>query len=176
MSGLENHVLLTLPAVQVARHVFVCRLFFLASHGGKSFVACRGVGLSYQHVWLVRRMIVQYVASVCNQKVVSICPPSCHNTGRYCSHQRLARGVSTSLPGGVRRLEVGSVNACNLTMRAADKWESARFKAWFWSEMGWWSGKPVWLDEQGLGLLLAGSWFRSMGIFSSRPRAANAGR
>ena len=74
------------------------------------------------------------------------------------------------------RLEAGSANACNLTMRAADKWESARFKAWFWSEMGWWSGNLVWLEEQGVGIFLAVSWSCSTGIFSSRPLAANAGR
>ena len=32
-------------------------------------------------------------------------------------------------PGRFSELEVGSVNAFRLTMRAPDKWESARFQA-----------------------------------------------
>ena len=32
-------------------------------------------------------------------------------------------------PKRVRRLEAGSVNACGLTQRAAEVWESARFRA-----------------------------------------------
>jgi hypothetical protein len=51
-------------------------------------------------------------------------------------------------------LEVDSVKACRLTMRAADKWESARF----------------------LDMFLARGWFRFEGESTLRPLAANADR
>ena len=157
--------------------MFLCAVYFFpSSHGSTSLVSFRCIGLSYQDVLLVRRRIVQYVTSLCNQEVISVCPRSCHNMNRCRSRNSLARFGSTSLRQFLWRLEVGSVNACNLTMRAADKCESARFKAWFWNWMSWRSGKPVWLEEQGVGLFLAGSWSGSIGIFSSRPLAANASR
>jgi hypothetical protein len=42
--------------------------------------------------------------------------------------------------------------------------------------MSWRSGKPVWLEEQGVGVFLAVSLSSSMGIFSARPLAGNANR
>ena len=66
----------------------------------------------------------------------------------------LASRLSTSLPSLSRHLEAGSVNACGLTMRAADKWDSPRFS----------------------GRFLASSEFCQTGVVSSRPLAANAGR
>ena len=51
-------------------------------------------------------------------------------------------------------LVLGSVNACRLTMRAADKWESARFQA----------------------VCVASSFFRFRALLPLRPLAANAGR
>ncbi len=36
--------------------------------------------------------------------------------------------------------------------------------------------QPVWLEEEGPGIFLAGSWSRSMSIFSARPLAAYAHR
>jgi hypothetical protein len=42
--------------------------------------------------------------------------------------------------------------------------------------MSWRSGKPVWLEEQGVGVFLAVSLSSSMGIFSARPLAGNASR
>jgi hypothetical protein len=60
--------------------------------------------------------------------VLVVCLPVCHNLG-----WRFARSVcprcfnlaSKPFPG----LELGPVNACRLTKRAPDKWESARFQA-----------------------------------------------
>ena len=66
----------------------------------------------------------------------------------------LASCLSTSLPSLSRHLEAGSVNACGLTMRAADKWDSPRFS----------------------GRFLASSEFRQTGVVSSHPLAAYAGR
>jgi len=53
--------------------------------------------------------------------------PVCHKVSKRRSQSSLARGVSTSLRQFVRRLEADAVKACNLTMRAADKWDSPRF-------------------------------------------------
>ena len=72
-------------------------------------------------------------------------------------HKVLERAVfrprSQSL-GGVWTASPGSVNAFHLTMRAADKWESARFS----------------------GLWLAWGWFRFQSESTLPPLAANAGR
>jgi hypothetical protein len=57
-------------------------------------------------------------------------------------------------PERFSELEAGSVKPCRLTMRAADKWESARF----------------------LDMFLARGWFRFEGESTLRPLAANAGR
>ena len=67
----------------------------------------------------------------CNQMVVSVCLWSCHNMGRCRSRRKTARFVSPSLRQLLWRLKVGSINACNLTQRAPDGWDSARFWSWF---------------------------------------------
>ncbi len=51
-------------------------------------------------------------------------------------------------------LKAGSVNACRLTLRAADKWESARFPA----------------------VYVTSSFSRFRALSPLRPLAANAGR
>jgi len=67
--------------------------------------------------------------------VMESCPQSCHNNSR-CLANGLASRLSTSLPGFFRRLRAGPVNACGLTLRAAEVWESARFRAVFWLKLG----------------------------------------
>ena len=57
-------------------------------------------------------------------------------------------------PELVRRLEAGSVNACGLTQRAAEVWESARF----------------------LSMFLAFGFFRFDGESTLPPQAGNASR
>ena len=56
-----------------------------------------------------------------------LCLDWCHNGDVDVGEGDLAR--EQSAPERVRRLEAGSVNAFRLTKRAADKWESARFRA-----------------------------------------------
>ena len=85
---------------------------------------------------------------------VSVCPRSCHNVANCRSQSYLARGVSTSLLESGQRLEVGSVNAFHLTMRAVDKWESPRF----------------------LGMFLALGCFSFESDYTLPPLATNAGR
>ena len=109
---------------------------------------------SSQQVSLVRRMLVKYIASICHQMVVAACLPSCHNISTCRSPKSLARGGSTSLREFGQRLKADPVNACHLTRRAADKWDSPRF----------------------LGFCLASSGFRQSGVLSARPLAANADR
>ena len=65
-----------------------------------------------------------------------------------------ARDVSSRVSKCYLIEELGSVNLCWLTMRAADKWESARFSG-FW---------------------LAWGWFRFQSESTLPPLAANAGR
>ena len=103
---------------------------------------------------LVSRIIVKQVASVCDQMVVCVGLRSCHNISKSRWQQSLARSVSTSLRKFLRRLEAETVNACNLTKRAADKWDSPRFS----------------------GLWLALGFFRFEGESALRPLAANANR
>ena len=86
--------------------------------------------------------------------IVSVCRRACHNRGTGRSRGRLANWLSTSLREVVWRLKLGSVNAFHLTMRAADKWESARF----------------------LSLFLALGGFRFESDSTLPPLAANAGR
>ena len=57
-------------------------------------------------------------------------------------------------PRRLSNLKVGSVNACGLTQRAAEVWESARFQA----------------------VCVAWSWFRQIDIVSTRPDSADAHR
>ena len=80
--------------------------------------------------------MVGLVTSLCNQMGVSVCLRSCHNVGRHRSRRRSAIWLSTSLRQFWWRLEVGSVNAFHLTMRAVDKWESPRFLGMFLA-FGW---------------------------------------
>jgi hypothetical protein len=65
------------------------------------------------------------------EMVVAICPPACHNGRRSSCNVDLPAGFRAAHPSLFRRLEVGSVKACFLTMRAPDKWESARLQAFF---------------------------------------------
>jgi hypothetical protein len=57
-------------------------------------------------------------------------------------------------PRRLSNLKVGSVNACGLTQRAAEVWESARFRA----------------------VCVARSWLRQNGVISTRPDSADASR
>jgi hypothetical protein len=61
---------------------------------------------------------------------VVTCPQKCHNILGDLVRSRCARGFHLA-PKVYRRLEVGSVNACGLTRRAADNWESPRFSGIF---------------------------------------------
>ncbi len=71
---------------------------------------------------------------------------------------RLARSVGPQgfdlAPKPFSDLQVDSVNACRLTMRAADKWESPRFQA----------------------VCVTSSFSRFRALSPLRPLAANAGR
>ena len=77
-----------------------------------------------------------------------------HNRSRRRLQRSLPCQLSTSRRQFLRRLEADPVNACNLTMRAADKWESARF----------------------LSFCLAWSFFCAQTLSTLRPLAANASR
>ena len=81
------------------------------------------------HPFLLR----QAGRQICLEIVGFVSPPACHNGSKCRSRSPFARNLSTSLREFVGRLRVDSVNAFHLTMRAADKWESARFKAWLWN-------------------------------------------
>ena len=74
------------------------------------------------------------------------------------------------------RLGVGSTNACRLTMRAPDKWDSSRFTAWLWDWMGWASCKLAGLQERGVGIFLASSFYYTSNMIHARPLAGNANR
>ncbi len=108
-------------------------------------------------IWLVRSWFVKPVLQMVSGIVV-VCNrlQGCHNKEGCRWQDWLARFGSTSLREWVGRLKVETVNACNLTQHEADKWESARFRAWVWNSTGERSGKQVWCEEQGVGIFLAG--------------------
>ena len=122
-----------MPAIQVACHLFVGGVLFPSSHGSTSIVSSRLSCLAYQQVSLVSKLIAKSVTSLWNKMVVSVGPPSCHKIGRCRSRRSLARCVSSRAPKRFSRLQVGSVNSCSLTMRAADGGESLRQNGFFFA-------------------------------------------
>ncbi len=85
--------------------------------------------------------------------VLVSCLLSCHNASDRFALLACPQAFDLALMP-FPDLKAGSVNACRLTMRAADKWESPRFQAVCWLEVG--SDK--------------------MALSSLRPLAANAPR
>jgi hypothetical protein len=150
----EGRVSPTWPAIHVARRVFVGRVFFFVE--------------SWRHL---------------SRTVRWSCLASSAGVARECSHPHTNRMAGSSmgddrLPARVspsRQVPLakwfgppsfdlapipgaasggGSCYACSLTMRAADKWDSARF----------------------IGIFLASGLYCSQALSTLRPLAANANR
>jgi hypothetical protein len=90
----------------------------------------------------------------CFLKVVLVsCLPPCHNSSNLFARSVCPHGFDLA-PKPFSDLQVGSVNACRLTMRAPDKWDAPRFSSRF----------------------VASSFFRLRALSPLRPLAGNASR
>ena len=116
----------TLPAGSLS-----AKYFFWSSHGGISVIPFGGVVRLHRHVWLVSAHIVTRIAWPDKSIGGDCLPAGVSPCGALPFMKSFSPRSFDLAPIVFVASGSGSCQACSLTMRAADKWDSARFLSFY---------------------------------------------